>query len=99
MAPGGLSSFCDDCGYQACLQANCCLEHQAQFAGCDVQDLELDVAAFAAEVRRWLKPLPPVPESFVVHPLSAEDLAALERELEQRPARPLPSPVSGSADE
>ncbi|MNI92376.1 hypothetical protein D3C73_1501610 [compost metagenome] len=99
MAPGGMSNFCDDCGYQACLQANCCLEHQAQFAGCDVRDLELDVAAFAVVVRRWVTLPPPIPEGVTIRLLPADELAALERELDQRPARPFPSPISGGADE
>lgn len=98
MAPGGMSKFCDDCGYQACLEANCCLERQAQFAGCDVQDLELDVAAFVVAVRRRVMLSPPIPE-VTIRLLPAEELAALDRELDQRPARPFPSPSSGGADE
>lgn len=99
MAPGGMSRFCDDCGYQACLEANCCLERQAQFAGCDVGDLELDVAAFVVAVRRRVTLAPPIPEGVTIRLLPAEELAALERELDQRPAQPFSSPSSGGADE
>lgn len=42
MAPGGLSNFCDDCGYQACLKANCCLQVQGDVMGVDPQELVLD---------------------------------------------------------
>lgn len=42
MAPGGLSNFCDDCGYQACLKANCCLQARADALGVDPQELVLE---------------------------------------------------------
>lgn len=100
MAPGGMSRFCDDCGYQACLRANCCLERTALAVGVEVQDLEHDVAIFADLVRNSKLPLfPVIAEGSRISPLSAADLEALDRELAERPARPLPAFRSGGADE
>jgi len=96
-----MSRFCDDCGYQACLEANCCLEREARSVGVEVSDLVLDAARVVVMMLERLKVTlpPPIPEGVTVRLLPADELAALERELEQRPARPLPSPVSGGADE
>ena len=101
MAPGGMSRFCDDCGYQACLQANCCLEREACSVGVEVQDLVLDAARVDVALLWRLKVTlpPPIPEGVTIRLLPAEELAALERDLDQRPARPFPSPISGGADE
>ena len=33
MAPGGFSSFCDDCGYQACLAQGDCLQTRGDAIG------------------------------------------------------------------
>lgn len=39
MTPGGLSDFCDDCGWQACLKAAGCLQARAAQLGIAPQDL------------------------------------------------------------
>lgn len=47
MAPGGLSNFCDDCGYQACLKANCCLQAHGEALLVDPQELVLAGLVYA----------------------------------------------------
>ncbi|WP_303703025.1 hypothetical protein [Brevundimonas naejangsanensis] len=89
MAPGGLSSFCDDCGYQACLAQGDCLQTRGDAMGVDPQDLihpskvaqdlqRADLSQFVDLVRR----------------LSAEELHELEQELlashPDRPTNPAP---------
>lgn len=39
MTPGGLSDFCDDCGWQACLKGVVCLQERAAQLGVAPQDL------------------------------------------------------------
>lgn len=74
MAPGGMSRFCDDCGYQACLEAGVCLEVCAQDLQTDPQELVLDLAQHP-RLTLCVPPLPP------------EELAALERSLRECGAR------------
>ncbi len=74
MAPGGMSRFCDDCGYQACLEAGVCLEVCAQDLQTDPQDLVLDLAQHP-RLTVCIRPLPP------------EELEALERHLREGDAR------------
>lgn len=47
MPPGGLSNFCDDCGYQACLKANCCLQAHGDALLVDPQELVLAGLVYA----------------------------------------------------
>lgn len=74
MAPGGMSRFCDDCGYQACLEAGVCLEVCAQDLQTDPQELVLDLAQHPRVTVR-IPPLPP------------EELEGLERCLREGNAR------------
>lgn len=74
MAPGGMSRFCDDCGYQACLEADVCLEICAQDLQTDPQELVLNLAQHP-RLTLCTRPLPP------------EELEALERCLHQGNAR------------
>jgi len=39
MAPGGLSEFCDDCGWQVCFKATGCLQARADQLGVEPQAL------------------------------------------------------------
>lgn len=39
MTPGGLSDFCDDCGWQDCFEGAGCLQARAAQLGVEPQDL------------------------------------------------------------
>lgn len=71
-----MSRFCDDCGYQACLEADVCLMVCARDLQTDPQDLVLDLAQHP-RLTVCIEPLPP------------EELAALERQLHEGKAGPL----------
>lgn len=79
MAPGGLSNFCDDCGYQACLKASCCLQTRANALGMDPQDLVLEGAA--------LKPFKPMTIVMKARSCGATALYELNTADDFRPTR------------
>lgn len=64
MRPGGVA-YCDDCGFQACLKAGCCLDAEAEALGVSPSDLELAL----------MRPVLSLPG------LTSEELEALDRDL------------------
>lgn len=49
MSAGGVA-YCDDCGWQACLNEDCCLEAEAEARNMSPADLELDLLRYPAKV-------------------------------------------------
>ena len=49
MSAGGMP-YCDDCGWQACLNEGCCLEAEAEARNMSPADLELDLLRYPAKV-------------------------------------------------
>lgn len=76
MAPGGVSKFCDDCGYQACFVKGECLQARGAAIGVDPQDL-------IYPCRVWLGLDGGISGQFVsiVRALSNDELRELEQEL------------------
>jgi hypothetical protein len=84
MAPGGESSFCDDCGYQACLAQGDCLQTRGDAMGVDPQDL-----IHPSQVRLDLQRADLGQFVNLVRSLSAQELRELEQELlASHPDRP-----------
>ena len=84
MAPGGLSSFCDDCGYQACIAQGDCLQARGDAMGVDPQDL-----IHPSQIRLDLQRTDLGQFVTLVRSLSAEELRELEQELlASHPDRP-----------
>ncbi len=49
MTAGGVA-YCDDCGWQACLKAGCCLGAEAEALGVSPSDLELELQSYPPRV-------------------------------------------------
>lgn len=66
MSAGGVA-YCDDCGWQACLKAGCCLEAEAEALDVSPSDLELELSGYP----------PVVPVVPALSPDELEELASL----------------------
>ena len=84
MAPGGLSNFCDDCGYQACLKANCCLQAHGDVLLVDPQELVLAGLVYAGVDLTAGQHFP----SLFLGELSDQDRRVLMDEIGRIPVRP-----------
>jgi len=76
MTPGGLSDFCDDCGWQACLKGAGCLQARAAQLGIAPQDLVDGVVVVGVDLS-----VQPDAAAVVARHLTPEELEQLAAEL------------------